>query len=352
MRHILLPSLLLSALSLAVLLPASAQAQDGLAVKVQPTTIDETVEPGQTLEGTLRVTNENGGRQTYYINTRDVVGMSDVGRPEFADGTQTDDLSASTWILPSVKEVSIDVGETAEVPYTILVPANASPGSYFAAFFVTREADIATESGAGVGFHVASLVNLRVNGDVIEDIVFRELYTDKVFYTEPAVNLTARLENTGTVHDRPRGIISIIDMLGNEVGYVTLNDSKGAILPRTERIYETEWAAEGFTFGKYTAIASVSFGETSKQTITREVSFWIVPVREVGYILGGLALFLFVFVLSLRAYIRRALRKAGHDPKAGASTSNVTLARRIVRTLGRLLIVILLLFIGVIVFFS
>jgi hypothetical protein len=354
MKHTLVSLVLFVVLAAFGYLPSAAHAQDGVAVKVQPTTIDESVEPGQTIEGTLRVTNENGGTQTYFISTRDVTGMTDVGRPEFAAEGSIDELSASTWIRPSIREVDIAVGETVEIPYEITIPQSASPGSYFAAFFVTREAEVALESGAGVGFHVASLVNLRVKGDVVEDMQFREFYTDKSFYTEPTVLFTTRLENTGTVHERPRGIISISDSFGNNVGQVTINDSLGAILPRFERVYEAEWKNDGFTIGKYHAIASILYGDTSKQTITRTISFWIVPVREVGFVLGGLALVIFAFVLGLRLYIRRTLRKAGvaHTGGKVKETSNITFARRMVRTLGRLLVVIIILFIGVVVFFS
>lgn len=328
-------------------LPAHAE---GLAVKVQPSLIDETVDPGQVLEGTLTVTNENGGIQTYFITTRNVNGMSDTGTPSFADTSSDDPLEAASWIKPLQKSVTMDVGESVTVPYRIEVPQNASPGSYFAAFFVTREAEEVIQSGAGVGFHVASLVNLRVSGEVNEDMLFRDFYTKKSFFTKPSVFFTARIDNTGSIHQRPQGIINISDMFGNSVGQVGFNDSAGAILPHFDRVFETTWNYDGFALGRYKATASIVFGETQKKTISKEVTFWVVPVKEVGIVLGGIILLLLVFIYGVRKYVRNQLRKAGHTTQSKKETPNITFARRLVRTVTWLVVILALLFIGMLVY--
>ena len=338
-------------LGLVGLTPNTVDAQ-GLAVKVQPSTIDEKVDPGQSLEGMLTITNQNGGTQTYFVTTRNVTGMQETGTPIFEDENAEDPLEAAAWIKPELESVTLEIGESMSVPYRIDVPANASPGSYFAAFFVTREADQATESGAGVGFHVASLVNLRVNGDVNEDMLFREFFTDKAFFTDPEVMFKAKVDNTGTIHQRPRGIITITDMLGNDVAQVSFNDSAGAILPKNDRVFETEWAPEGFMLGRYTASASILFGESQKKTVTREVTFWVVPLKEVGITLGVIVLVLLIAVFGIRGYIRSALKRAGHETMPNADKRSVSLAKKMIRTIMWLIAVVVLLFIGMIVFFS
>ncbi len=324
----------------------------GLAVKVQPSTIDEKVDPGQSLEGVLTVTNQNGGEQTYYISTRNVVGMQENGTPTFENEDAEDPLEAAAWIHPFKDAVTIQVGESVEIPYRIDVPADASPGSYFAAFFVTREAEAATESGAGVGFNVASLVNLRVSGEVSEDMLFREFYTDKSFYTDPSVLFNAKIDNEGTIHQRPRGIITITDMFGNDVGQVTFNDSAGAILPKNDRVFETSWNHDGFALGRYRASASILFGESQKKTETREVSFWIVPLKEVGIVVGVIVALLLFIVFGIRRYIRNALKRAGHDVLPNAEKHTVSLAKKMIRTIMWIIAFVMLLFIGMIVFFS
>ncbi|HCC04848.1 TPA: hypothetical protein DEP58_00905 [Patescibacteria group bacterium] len=330
-----------------------AHAQGGLAVKVQPSQIDEVVDAGQVLEGVLTVSNEEGGKQTYYIGTRNITGMSETGTPSFADEVNNNDpLEAAAWLKPSLESVTMEVGESVAVPYRIEVPTDASPGSYFAAFFVTREADKVTETGAGVGFHVASLVNLRVRGEINDDMLFREFFTEKAIVTTPSVIFKTKIENTGTIHQRPLGIINIFDMFGNEVGQVKFNETGGAILPRFDRVFDTTWEFDGFALGRYTAEASVLFGDTQKRTITKEVSFWVLPLKEIGIAFGALAIVLLTFIVGVRRYVRSMLKKAGQTPQSTHKSQNVSFAKRLVRTTTWILVILALLFIGMVAFFA
>jgi len=325
---------------------------EGISVKIQPSTIEEQVDPGQVIEGNLTVTNENGGTQTYVVSTRNVTGMTDNGTPQFSDKHTDDPLEAAYWLDPLQKTVTMEVGESKQIPYRITVPADASPGSYFAAFFITREAEQALSSGAGVGFHVASLVNLRVRGEVNDDMLFREFYTDKAIVTAPSVIFKTKIENTGTIHQRPLGIINITNMLGKVVGQVKFNETGGAILPRFDRVFDTTWGYDGFALGRYTAEASVLFGDEQKRTITKEVSFWIVPLKEVGIAFGILAGLLLVFIVGVRRYVRRMLKKAGYAAQGSQASKSVSFAQRLVRTTTWVLVVLALLFIGMVVFFA
>jgi hypothetical protein len=330
-----------------------AFAQDGIGVRVQPSTLDERADPGETISGVLTVTNQEGGRQTYYIATRNIDDMDESGRPEFSKDDPTDPMRAASWIKLDTTSITLDQGLSAEVPYHIVVPSEASPGSYFAAIFVTREAVNPTESGAGVGFQVASLLNLRVNGTALESVLFRELSTQKTFYTEPNVTFTARLENTGTVHERPRGVITISNMFGRRVGQLILNENAGGIMPRNDRVYETTWSTDAFTLGRYTASASVVFGDTDKQTITRDVTFWVVPLKEVGYVVGGVLLAALVLTLLMRAYVRRALTRAGHTSASSREErTERSFMQRLVRTIVWLVVLLALLFIVLLAFYA
>jgi len=324
-------------------------AQNGVAVSIQPSQVDERLDPGMVAEGTLTVTNQNGGRQTYLIGARNITGMSDEGRPQFSDVPTDDPWAAAAWIEPLVDEVSLDVGQSGEISYRIMVPADASPGSYFAAIFITRQADVATETGAGVGFNVAALFNIRVSGSATESMQLREFSTDRLFYGSAGTTFTTRVENTGNVHQRPLGIITITDMLGNETAQLTVNDAAGGVMPRTERVFKNDWQPDGLIFGRYTALVSMVFGENQKQTITRETSFWVVPLREVGYVLGGVALAILLFVLALQAYVRRALARAGVAARTPAQDRALSLSQKLIRTFGFIMLLVGLLFIGVIV---
>ena len=331
----------------------TVNAQNGLSIKVQPSTIEEKVNPGDILEGNLIVTNEEGGEQTYYIKTVNISGVDDEGTPTFSeDATATDlGLEAASWLKPMKDSITIGEKQSGTIPYHIEVPEDASPGTHVAAFFIMRKADNVEKNGAGVGFNVATLVNLRVSGNVIEDMLFREFKTDKSFFTEPVVNFESRIDNAGTIHQRPVGIIVINDMFGNEIGQVGFNVNKGAILPHQDRVFKAEWKHDGFALGKYTATASISFGENSKRTLTKEVSFWIIPVKEVGIAIGVIIFILLIFILTIRSYVKRALRKAGYSTRSkNKINNNMTFAKRLTKTLLWIILLLIVLFIGIIVF--
>lgn len=327
-----------------------ACAADGVAVKVQPSTINERVDAGGSVEGALTVTNQNGGTQTYYLGTRNITNMDESGRPEFAEASDTTNVyEAAAWIKVSHDTITLDVGQSISVPYRIDVPANASPGSYFAAIFVTREADKVAQSGAGVGFQVASLVNLRVNGDAIEDVALREFSSDRSWYQRPETNFSVRVENMGTVHEKPRGVIEITDMLGNKVGTIVVNERGGGVMPHADRVFTASWAYERFALGRYTAVVNLEYGDTESRNLVRSLSFWVVPLKELGIGFGSLVALLFFVALGLRGYVRRELRKAGRVSPADTRTrSHPGLGGRLLRVFvwcGALFLAVLLAFI-------
>lgn len=330
-----------------------AYAQDGIGVRLQPSTIEERADPGTSIEGVLTVTNQDGGRQMYYLATRNIENMDDSGRPVFSKFPPSDPLEAASWITIAVPSIDLDQGKSTDVPFRIDIPKDASPGSYFAAIFVSRDADRPTESGAGVGFQVASLVNLRVNGVAVEGVTIREFSTDRSFYTKPLVLIHSRLENTGTVHERPRGIIIITDMFGNKVEQITLNENAGGIMPHNDRTFENTWERNGFVFGRYRALASIVYGDTEKQTINREVTFWVIPLREVATVFGGIMVLALLVTWGMRAYVRRALRRAGHSvARSNGALATQSFAKRLMRTLVWLIALFALLFIGTLVFYA
>ncbi len=349
-RHIAYVGIAIGALAL-VTSASVADAQEGIAVKIAPSTVDEQLDPGTVAEGVLTVTNQNGGRQTYYLGTRNITGMSDEGRPTFSeeDVDVDDQWSAASWIEPLIDDITLDVDQSGNIPYRITIPEEASPGSYFVSIFVTREAEAAQESGAGVGFHVAALFHIRVAGAATESMLVREFSTDRTLYSSVGTTFTTRVENTGTVHQRPRGIITITDMLGNEAAQIPVNEQAGGVMPRTERVFSVEWNPESFTIGRYHAMLSVSFGERQKQTTTKEISFWVVPLKEVAYMLGGIALFILLVLAGLKMYVRRALKRAGVNARPVAQQRAQTLSRRLMRTFAVMVVLMGLLFIVIIV---
>ncbi len=105
------------------------------------------------------------------------------------------------------------------------------------------------------------------------------------------------IENSGSIHIAPSGEVRITNMMGDEVGVVSLEP--WFILPLSSRLREISWDRE-FLLGRYTAVAEINFGfDNVKESAT--FTFWVLPWRPLTVGFGVIFLVLFI----MRAFFRR-----------------------------------------------
>jgi hypothetical protein len=223
---------------------------------------------------------------------RDVLGVGENGQPIFTD-EKSDAYGLSDWVFLSKTQMSLRAGETIEVPFEVRVPLGAIPGGHFGGIFVATKPEKQDIIGSSIGAQVGTIVSLRVTGDVIEEARIREFHSDKSIYSKPEVNFTIRIENLGNVLIRPRGTIEIDNMFGRRVAQLDVNKESVRIFPRSERSFISGWVGQGLAFGRYQALISMVYGEDQKKTISHAVSFWILPLKEIGLI------FIVIVILSI-----------------------------------------------------
>lgn len=326
-----------------------ARAQDTVGVKVGPALTELTVDPGTVLTEQVSVTNVTDLTQTYTFRTRNVKSVAENGTPVFAEGVDESGGLAS-WIELVEGSITVAPGETKFTSYRITVPSDASPGGHYGGVFVVRDADPIEGQGASVGYQVGALIILTVSGDVVEKASIREFSSTQSIYTEADVAFKLRMLNEGTVHVRPVGVVSILDMLGREVADVKVNDSGGMLIPKAERTYPIEWKDDAFRIGRFKAEVTLAFGENGSQNAQSDLTFWIIPYKELGIavaVLLGLALLAYGFV---RLTVRRALRKAGHA--VTTVRTEQTLGARMAKTAVTLLTIILFALLVIGLFYS
>lgn len=282
-----------------------------IGVKVEPSIIEKTVSGGENLDLSLRIHNISADAETLALISRDISGITETGLPIFTEDGEKTGLELSSWLVVPKESITVAPGESVEVPFTVKVPATPTPGTHIGAVFVTKAAERPKETGIGVGYQVATIVNLRVSGEANEGAEIIEFRTDKRIYFSPSVKLLARVRNTGDLSVKPYGPVEIQDMFGKKVEVLLMNESVGAVLPKAIRQYEVIWEGEGLRFGRYEAILSLLYGEESKRTISASLNFWILPVKLALSVLGGIAVFsLFIFVL-VKLHIRKTVRRLG-----------------------------------------
>jgi Bacterial protein of unknown function (DUF916) len=131
-----------------------------------------------------------------------------------ADGFTTDsgqiDLLAAgeksvgigTWAHTDAERVTVAAGTTATVPFTVVIPANATPGDY-AGGIVTSLTEPSEKPGVNVDRRLGIRMNVRVSGDLRPSLVVEDAQVTWSGGLNPFVGgdatVTYTLHNTGNV---------------------------------------------------------------------------------------------------------------------------------------------------------
>ena len=302
----------------AIFLPGAASA-----LTYSPPAFDLIADPGQTLNQAVKVYNESAEAITIEaraVNFKGKDGDETSGVPEFLPAdSPSDGHELAPWISFLVPSVTVAPGENGRIPFQIRVPSDASPGSHFGAVVRTTMAP-GGQPGVGVLGNSASLVLLRVNGDVKEELRLTSFTAMPMVGDSLPVRFAARLENHGNVHERPYGEVIIRNMFGRTVATLPMNraDNK-SVLPNAARRLETDWVGRplpgkasrlarqwrNFAIGPYTAELSLQHG--TQQKITATAGFWVIPWLALSVMLiGGLILAMLVRSL-LRWHRKRVI---------------------------------------------
>jgi hypothetical protein len=299
-------------------------------VGINPAVIDppEQFKPGEVRQFSTKISNLSGIDQTYFLSKRDIIGVHDGGNPIFADQTsETTGYELSDWITLSAEEIFIPANETRDFTFLMSVPQEVSPGSHFGSLVISVEPPKLSSSGAGIGYEVANIISIRIEGEVTEKARIRQFATDKFIYGTTKVEFNARIENEGNTLVKPSGPLEIVNMFGKRVAQINFNENQSGVFPKTTRSdglrdFTVTWEDETPGFGRYEALVSLVYGEEGKkQTISSTVTFWILPMNIVLPALGTLAILLLIIFVTVKLYVRRSLALA-------SSLGN----RRLVRT--------------------
>lgn len=329
----------------------TAQAQELESIRLRPAIIEEPVEAGQTFNAVIDATNLGSGSKTFYILIRDIKGLAEDGKPIFAVKGESTGYEISDWVKIPSDQIVLGSNQTRKINMSIVVPSNATPGSHFGALFVSADPSLPQDTGLGVGYQVGSIISLRVKGDVIEEGSIREFRTDKTIYGKPNVNFLTKVENRGNAVLRPRGPIEITNFFGKKVATITMNDSAGAVLPKTDRTFSVNWDHDGFAFGRYEAVMGLIYGDEARSTITASTTFWVLPTKAILWIAGIiLALLLIVFVV-IKLIVRRKLKQLGVQQSGGrrkapgyvGAVQDLTIRRLVILSGGLVVLILALL---------
>jgi hypothetical protein len=294
------------------------------ALTISPTKLEVAGDPGQTIIGEIELFNEQDEAKLFYTSYENFEPRGETGAPYFVGGGS----GLATW-LTTQTSVSINAGERVLVPYTLTIPADATPGGYFAAVFFGSNPPGTGEAGGeiSIGGKVGSLVLLRVNGTVAESGGLLDFSTlsGKTLFTSVPVILSYRFNNTGGDRVIPRGDLVVKNTLGMTVKTLPVNPTEGSVLPNSVRKFEVIWngqddttkpekfwevvkyQAQNFHLGLYSVTMSIVWGETQQHS-SETIRLVLLPWQLLMIVGLGLIIFYIVLKLYNRIIIARANR--------------------------------------------
>ncbi|MCK4539737.1 hypothetical protein KAU09_01120 [Candidatus Parcubacteria bacterium] len=296
----------------------NAQSSGAIAFSITPPLIKNSMSPGEIWKSSIKIINNNPEEISIYAQALDFKGGKESGEVEFSQAKEKNiDGSSpffSQWIVLDSEEIKIAPFGSKEIPFIIDVPEDASPGGHYAAILAGTAPPFDDISGSSIKISslLASLILLNVKGDVLERGIIREFSSDKKFYQDEKINFIVRFENLGNIHLQPRGDIKIYNQFDELKDKILINHDTdfGNVLPKSIRKWNFEWESGKslLDMGRYRAELILTYGQNEKRTIDQTIYFWVVFIKPLVIFLSAILFIIFLTMIVIRSYIRRAIR--------------------------------------------
>ncbi len=310
------------------------------ALTISPVKIEVSGDPGQTLQGELKLFNEQDESKTFYSSFENFEARGETGAPFFLPERK----GLATWINTEEK-IILKSKEEKFISFSIQIPKNAEPGGYFAAILWGQTPPEAKAGGqVAVGGRLGVLILLRVSGAVEEEGGLLEFgVKDKQkFFSLLPVTFSYRFNNTGGDRTVPQGEITVKNLFGRTSATLPANKKEGSVLPGSARKFEVIWESKqkatsdteqdekigffemakqqlsAFHIGWYTAKLNVVWG-TTHQAVTAKHSFFIIPWQLLLIVAIILAIIGFLGTWGLKKWDRWVIAKAIEEEKKDES---------------------------------
>ncbi len=292
--------MLVSLSVVSLLLAAPAQAQLVRNMTVIPPSADYTVNPGDKIEGTLKMINDGDQPVTFRVDTRDYIVQDTHGTPAILPpNTLNNRFSAANWIGVVPNSFTVLPRQKQELNFYLQIPADAAPGGHYMAVVYTPidNATSAGNSGATIQTQLGTIFRITVRG-TINEYAFVSKIMAPFFQENGPVAVAASIQNGGDLHIKPTGTIVVTDMFGRAVEEQQLPSEN--IFPTTTRDYALK-VGSYWMFGRYQVRILAQYGVNGNLPLTATVAFWVFPWRLAVLV----TLILVAVILGIILFLRR-----------------------------------------------
>jgi hypothetical protein len=281
---------------------------------IAPPTITQELNPGQNVEGILKVINNTDYDLTFTVSIKDFIVEDTAGTPKFLpNNTLSNKYSAASWIGVTPSVFTIKSQQKQELNYYIRVPISARPGGHYAAVIYTPSTNLeVTGTGATVSTEAGSLFYITVNGPIIENSLVSKFFVNP-FQEYGPVKILTRIKNLGDLHIAPKATINVSGFFYNKSQDLDTHN----IFPEAARDFENTFG-QTLMIGRYRAVLLGSYGANNNMPLAASVYFWVFPWRI------AIVIVLAIIALLLAALYLRKRKKSVHKVNEEATTEAIT----------------------------
>lgn len=262
-----------------------------LAVAINPTANDLSVNQGGSGQTQFVITNDQNRSVTFHFDALSATFAGATDSPEFSSLP----ASVGLWVKIYPDIATIAPGQSQTVSLTVLPPADFLSQTLVIGVRAVgdgvEDGDVKIQEGV-IGL---SFVTIGVDGTTLGKLVDFSL-ADRHFY-QSEVTFYTTITNSGRTALKPTGIITIKNIFGRTTDVLEINPSGNRIAPGQTRTLTTQWQP-AWALGGYQS--SLSLDSSSAITGSADANFIIFSSTSL------IVLLVLVFVLiSIRLIVRK-----------------------------------------------
>lgn len=302
--------------------PGVSHALGGNGLRVSPVRSDLTIQPGQTQNLTIYVTNVTTQAATLQGIVNDfTANPNETGDPLLILGQNkyAPSHSLKRYVKP-IADFTLQPGQEKPIVVTISIPLNAPGGGYYGVVRFGPASSGGPNQTVSLSGSVGSLVIVTVPGNIVEKMsvdsfdVRKNNNPSSFFTSNKNLDVVTRFQNEGNIQEEPFGKVLLLDHSGNTLAEYEVNavSPPGNVLPNSIREFPIPLTKVG-SFGIYKLEGNFGYG-TSGQLLSTSTTFYVVPIAIVLLFIAVVIILLFlIFGLPrmIKAYNERILSQAG-----------------------------------------
>ncbi|MCD0449012.1 DUF916 domain-containing protein [Actinocorallia sp. API 0066] len=157
--------------------------------------------PGATIQDTVGITNRGTEKLTFKVYATDAFNTADGSFALLTADRKPDDVGS--WITLNKRTFTVKPGKRVDVPFTVRVPKNATPGDHSGGVLaaVTQQETTGGGQKVNVDRRVAARLHLRVNGPTTSALKVDRITAshDGPLVGNRKVKVSYRVTNTGNI---------------------------------------------------------------------------------------------------------------------------------------------------------